>query len=247
MLDVLDVNQINYAMYQTNVVVQSVPPLHHVKHKKAGLCTSAATKNSSPAVKLDFGSGSSQYSSATPASLGFSTKYRQVVSSSVKVDDGSFAIVNKLPQEFGTWIGGTPSDHTSGDGKGYMMLVNAAHGAGVLFQITVKDLTVGLRYQLSAYFANVVKKGGNLLLPDILIDARTVDNTLIASTPTGKVPEENTLTWKQYGMSFVTPSSTIILTFTSNTGGGAGDDYALDDVTLVACASIIDNAACGGK
>jgi len=126
--------------------------------QKAGLCTSAATKNSAAAVKLDFGSGSSQYSSATPASLGFSTKYKQVVSSSEKVSDGSFAIVNKLPHDFDSWLGGTPSDHTSGDGKGYMMLVNAAYGAGVLFQITVKDLTVGLRYQLSAYFANVNKK-----------------------------------------------------------------------------------------
>jgi len=93
----------------------------------------------------------------------------------------------------------------------------------------------------------LTKKGTNIILPDVLIDARTVDNTLIASTPTGKILEENTLTWKQYGMSFVTPSSTIILTFTSNAGGGGGDDYVLDDVTLVACASIIDNAACGGK
>jgi len=222
------------------------PTTSPCEQQKAGLCTAAATKNSAPAVSLEFGSGTGRYNKAKPEEVGFSTKYKQVVDDSVSVEDGYFAFVNSIPPGHSAWHTGA-GDHTSSDKTGYMMLVNAAYGAGTVLQITVKDLTVGLRYQLSAYFANVVKKGTNILQPDLLIEARTTDGILIASTPTGKIPEESTMTWKQYGMSFVTPSSTIILSLKSNTGGGGGDDFAMDDVKLVACASIIDNAACGGK
>jgi len=221
------------------------PTTSPCQRQSGGLCTAAATKNVKPAVQLDFGTGTSLISSATPASLGFSSNYKQVTDSKVSLEDGMFTIAKEVPGLHGTWLSG--SEHTSNSKQGYMMVVNAAYGAGVVFQITVKDLTVGLRYQMAAYIANINKKGSNLLLPDVVIQAKTTDGVLIASTATGKVPEENALTWKQYGMSFVTPASTIVLSFQSNTGGGGGDDYALDDITLVGCASIIDNAACGGK
>jgi len=216
--------------------------------QSAGLCSSAATKHSPSVVSIDFGSGSSQYSSAKPESLGFKTDYKQVSSAKQLTHDGSFAIVNAVPHDFATWFSNKPKAHGSTDGKGYMMLVNAKHGAGQLLKVNADNLIVGLRYQFSAYFANINKKGTNIILPNLILEARTAtsDRTVIASTPTGKIPEESSLTWKQYGMSFIAPTSSVILSIESKAGGGGGDDFVVDDITLVPCQPV-DNVVCSGK
>jgi len=216
--------------------------------QSAGLCSSAATKYSPIVKSIDFGSGSSQYSTASLSSLGFSSNYKRVVSSKEKVPDGSFAIVNKLPQDFVTWLGGGPGDHSSSNHQGYMMLVNAAYGKGNILEFKVNDLIVGLRYEFSANFANVNKKGSNIILPDVILEARTAtsDHTLIASTPTGKIAEESQFTWKRYGMSFIAPTREVVLSLNSKAGGGGGDDYVVDDITVVPCQPV-DNVVCSGK
>jgi len=211
----------------------------------AGSCSSAATQYSPAVVSIDFGSGSSKFSSEKPSKLKFTTTYKQITDPNVRVEDGSFALANSVPGLHGTFLSGG-TDHTSTDHKGYMMLVNAAYGTSTVLKTRVDDLIVGLRYQFTIYVANVNKKASNIKLPSLLLEAKTTDGTLVASTPTGNIAEESSFTWKKHGMSFITPSSSIVLSIESKAGGGRGDDYALDDVSLVPCQPV-DNVVCSGK
>jgi hypothetical protein len=204
------------------------------------LCSSPQTAGVKPVVSITFGAGSSKYSSATPASLGFSTAYPQV--SNTAVNDGYFTIVNSVPQDFSSWLGGG-LDHTTscnaGSSKGYMMVVNAMYAPNKDFFIVKADnLCVGLRYEFSFYAANINKKGTNILLPNFLVTvtSATGSNAVLASLVTGPLPEQPTLTWVKVGMSFIATSSSVVASLNSITPGGTGNDFALDDITFVSCA-----------
>jgi hypothetical protein len=215
--------------------------------QSSGLCAPADTANVKPVVSITFGQGTQKYSSATPASLGFHTSYPQL--SNKKVTDGNFAIVNEVPADFSTWLAGG-LDHTKGctggATKGYMMLVNAAIAPGSeILSAQANNLCIGLRYQFSFYIANVIKSGTNIIKPNIQLQVRTATGakTLLATESTGDVLEQSPLTWVKYGLSFVTPASSVTLSLISNAPGGSGDDFAIDDVSLVSC-SPSNNGVC---
>lgn len=205
-----------------------------------GLCSSADTQNSQIIYSLTFGDGTDQYSTATPESLGFTTTYTQLNSGPL-TDDG-FSLVNAVPADYTPWLAGAP-DHTpdtSTDGsKGYMMLVGADAKPGEIVRITVNDLVIGGRYEFSAYAANIIKKGSNLIKSNIRFEVRTAspENTLLATAISGDMDEYDTLTWMKYGAAFYTPSASIALIIISNAPGGSGNDFVIDDVTLRTCAS----------
>jgi hypothetical protein len=41
--------------------------------------------------------------------------------------------------------------------------------------------------------------------------------------------------WKKYGMSFITPTSSVVLLMISNVPGIAGNDFIVDDIQLRIC------------
>lgn len=206
-----------------------------IRTESGGLCSPDELGNSEPSYSLTFGSGSDQYSSATPDSFGFTTTYKQKDSS--PLSDNAFSFVNSVPDDSSRWHGGG-MDHTPDDGdNGYMMVVGASATTGEICRIQVNDLVVGSRYEFSGYVANIVKGGSDLIKPNILFEVRadSSDNTLLASTETGEVDEYETLTWTQYGMSFYATSKSIVLLMISQAAGGAGNDFAVDDITLRTC------------
>ena len=69
--------------------------------------------------------------------------------------DGTFGFVNRVPDNNGAWQTNA-TDHT-GDGDGYMMLVNADYNPGQFYNGTVNNLCVGQRYEFSVYLANICK------------------------------------------------------------------------------------------
>ena len=206
----------------------------------SGLCPAGDTANSKLVTSITFGVGTDKYSSALPASFGFATTYNQL--NAGPLTDDHFSFVNEVPADYGVWLGGA-LDHTqgtdAGGSKGYMMLVGADATPGEIFRFSVHNLCLGARYEFAAYVANVVKKGSNLIKPNIRFEVRTgtIDNTLIASVASGDMDEYDTLTWNQYGMSFYTPTTSIVLLMISNSGGGGGNDFVVDDITLRTCAS----------
>jgi hypothetical protein len=107
------------------------------------------------------------------------------------------------------------------------------------FNYTVHNLCVGQRYEFSAYLANLNEKKPNLLKPNVRFEVRTgtVQPQLLAQFSTGDIPDYDTLTWKKYGLSFVTPNSSVFLLMISNIEQDGGNDLAVDDIELRVCSS----------
>ncbi|CAF4974957.1 unnamed protein product, partial [Rotaria sp. Silwood1] len=182
-----------------------------------GLCPIETTANSQLVFLVTFGNGTHQYSSATPGSFGFSTTYRQV---------------------FGGAPDHTENNHTASI-KGYMMLINANFDPDQIFNLTADNLCIGSTYQFSLYVANINKAGSNIILPNIKFEVRTAPptNILLATLSTGNIAERSTLTWVQYGISFIATVRNVVLVAISNAPGGSGNDFAIDDVSLTVCST----------
>jgi len=193
-----------------------------------------------PVVSITFGSGTTKYSTATPASLGFSTTYTQ--SSNTKLVDGSFTITSAVPADYTEWLAGG-SDHTtggcsSGSSQGYMMVLGLKADAGnQILSINAANLCLGLRYQFSVYAANIMSAAYNYVRPNLQLNVQSASGAkaLIVSSSTGIIDEQKTLTWVQYGVSFIATSTSVVLSINSNAVGGTGNDIALDDITLTSC------------
>jgi hypothetical protein len=184
---------------------------------------------------IDFGSGSSQYSTAKPSDFHFTTTYEQRFAPDTQ--DGNFSFVNSVPNDFqGAWHAGA-SDHTSGDKGGYMFLVNADFKPGQFYNGIVNNLLIGRRYEFSVYVANLLVVTG--IQPNILFEVRspTLQNRLLAQLTTGDIPTSKDMTWLKYGLSFTAPSDSVTLLMISNAPGGYGNDLAIDDIALRVCST----------
>jgi hypothetical protein len=142
-----------------------------------------------------------------------------------------------VPGDFGTWLAGG-HDHT-GDSGGYMLVVNADYNPDQVFNYTINNLCVGTAYQLSAFVANLNKQGSNLILPDVTFEVHSTaaGTPVIASRNTGNVPEPASMTWTQYGLTFVAPARSVLLLMISDAPGGGGNDFAVDDIELRTCSA----------
>ncbi len=217
--------------------------------ESVGLCSINDTTDGKPLFSITFGSNSGQYSSEKPSSFGFSTSHRQRFAS--PIDEGMFSFVNLVPEQknvfsLDIWLNGDINkgwDHTENDTDGYMYIVNVAGGNSKLFRYTVNYLCIGLRYEFSAYLANVLVKylvdADSLLQPNIRFEVRnaTNENQLLAQFSTDDIPAYEKLTWSKYGLSFNASSSSVVLLMISNAGGGDGNDLAIDDIELRVCST----------
>jgi hypothetical protein len=217
--------------------------------ESVGLCSTNDTTDGKPLFSITFGSNSGQYSSETPSSFGFSTSHEQQFAS--QIAEGMFGFVNLVPERKheifdNIWLNGEKNkewDHTENDTGGYMYIVNVAGGNSKLFRYTANYLCIGLRYEFSAYLANVLVKKwvdlGYLLQPNIRFEVRTAtnDNQLVAQFSTDDIPAYEKLTWSKYGLSFNASSTSVVLLMISNAGGGDGNDLAIDDIELRVCST----------
>jgi len=198
-----------------------------------GSCDAGNVTTLNPLFSITFGSGSTTFSSATPSDFGFSTTYTQVFTGIPQ--DGQFGIMNAVPWNSNAWQDGA-LDYTPSDTNGYMFLVNADYAGGEFYRATITGLVTGSQYFLSAYMANIVKSGINLLKPDVTFQVRAATgNALLQQQSTGSLPETSSLTWQRYGMIFVAPSTSVVLLMTSNVGGGSGNDVVIDNIELRGC------------
>ena len=117
-----------------------------------------------------------------------------------------------------------------------MYLVNADRKPGQFYNGRVNSLCVGLRYEFSVYLANLCKQV-NKIKPNVLFEVRSAaDGELLAQLNSGDVPENDNLTWKKYGVSFIARTSSVDLLMISNARGGGGNDLVIDDIALYVCA-----------
>ena len=186
-----------------------------------------------PIFQTTFGNGTALVSSVAPAQFNFSTIYRQ--SFVPTTADRIFFFTNMVDRS--AWHVGAV-DNTPDDTNGYMMIVSAGTSLEEFYRRVVGELCLGQRYEFSAYVANLVPPK-NLRRPMIRFEIRGTSNLneTIARFDTGAIPEKTTLTWVKYGISFVTPDHSVVLSMISMATAGAGNDMAVDDITLRACIS----------
>jgi len=190
---------------------------------------------------ITFGSGLDQYSKETPSSFNFTTTHQQTFQSSI--NDGMFGFVHTVPDYFSQWHTGA-SDHTTKDQRGYMFLVNVADGRdSKLFTSTVNGLCIGLRYEFSAFLANVVVESlltMGLSQPNVRFEVRasTAQNDSLVEPITGEISQYSKMTWTKYGVSFNASSSSVTLLMISHVPGGLGYSIAIDDIELRVCSTV---------
>jgi hypothetical protein len=187
---------------------------------------------------ITFGSGSSVFSSATPSLFSFSEAYGQAFNSSV-LNNRTFAFVNEVPTHpADAWYGGA-LDHTPDDINGYMFVINALLNTDQIFNFTVHNLCIGVRYEFSAYVANIVSLQ-NTTEPNILFQVRTAttENSLLTELSSGDIAQYSNMTWLKYGLSFIPPNSSVVLLMISNAQGEYGNDFAVDDIALRVCSTV---------
>jgi gliding motility-associated-like protein len=201
----------------------------------AQLCTSSV---GDPVVKITFGQNA--ITSLPPYVP--STLY-SYTSSTCPVD-GSYTITNRTSNCFGNTWHTVTSDHT---GRGNFLLINAAYVAGDVFFTTISGLCPNTSYEVSAWMMNVVKTF-NSIRPEIVFRMEKPDGTILAFYEAGELPVTAAPTWEQYGFVFTSPpdNSPVVLRITDTWPGGAGNDFAVDDIAFRPCgpkitASILAN------
>ncbi|MBC7391222.1 MAG: gliding motility-associated C-terminal domain-containing protein [Opitutaceae bacterium] len=192
-----------------------------------------------PIISNDFGSGIPLYNTAK---INFSTTF--TLWNKAATNDGFYSIVNQIPNDFrlqGTnvWLAG--DDHTSNDGRGYMMLVNADEKLGQFYKDTVDNLCLGGTYEFSSYLANIFKPASsfstpvNSIPPKVRFEIRDLSGNIIDSISTRNINNTTTLAWQKYGITFKSPSTSIVLVMVSTASRGTGNDIVLDDIIFRPC------------
>lgn len=187
---------------------------------------------------ITFDSGIQEYSNAAPASFNFSSNNMQQIFQDTLGGVGTagrFAFINRVPPNSArTWHAGA-SDHTDNDKDGYMYLIDISTNTNSeLFRTTVHNLLIGQSYQFSAYLANVVKNSPNLKNPNVRFEVQTSapQQKVIVQCNTNAIPQYDTLTWRQYGVSFNASNDSVTLLIISNVGERDGNDLIIDDIEL---------------
>ncbi|KAF9752810.1 hypothetical protein NGRA_3382 [Nosema granulosis] len=119
-----------------------------------------------------------------------------------------------------------------------MLLNNADNSYTLFYNRTISGLCIGQRYEFSAYLANVLR-GIFTVDPNVRFEVRSAinSNILIAQIDTGPVNQTINMTWAKFGISFVTPNTSIMLLMTSNVHSGIGNDLAIDDIAFCVCST----------
>ncbi len=185
---------------------------------------------------ITFGSGPDEYSKKTPSSFNFSTTHRQTLNGRIR--HGMFAFVNTIPELDFSHIGA--SDHTPNDTDGYMFLVGVGYEKdSELFNSTVNSLCIGLRYEFSAYLANVIKIFDDRE-PNVRFEVRasTVQNELLAQFIIGDIHDYDDITWSKHGLSFIASSASVTLLMISNVQADDEKVLAIDDIELRVCSTV---------
>ena len=205
-------------------------------------CLKQDLTNSKLLVSLTFGSGFDVYSNKTPSNFAFRTSYQQAFG--LKIEENMFDFVNVVPNQSSTWHV-KALDHTINDQNGYMYLINAGQIGSEFFHYMINGLCLGLRYEFSAYVANLERKGytNNSVKPNVQFQIRnaTIENVLIAQLTTGDIDQSDNIIWLNYGLSFIATSHSVFLSIFSNAQKGAGNTFALDDLQISVCSSAVSS------
>ena len=162
--------------------------------------------------------------------------------------DGYYKLVSQAFPDFNTWQAIKFYDHTSNNGSGRMLAVNAAYDQNEFFRRRFTNVIPGATYNFSAWIANLTPTAP--IKPNVTF--QVVDpsnNSVMASSTTGNLTGTTTQ-WAQYSLSFMATDTTIDLMLVNNNIGGNGNDLAIDDISfslspVPAPITTVVNTGCG--
>lgn len=135
-------------------------------------------------------------------------------------------------------------DHT-GNPNGYMMVVNAAIQAGdITYRRRLTGLCPGTRYVVTAWLANnnffnVNPTCSPVIAANLNIEVSNggVVQNGVTTGPLPLGPNATTFSWQQFSFAFTTVAgqTTADLTFIDPIAGGCGNDFVLDDISVMPC------------
>jgi len=148
-------------------------------------------------------------------------------------------------------LGNPATDTTGGRTGGYMLIINAAYRIDSAFNHTISGLCANTYYEISCWMRNICSKcgcdsngvgaSGGGYLPSGPGDSSGVRPNLAIALDgvryytSGDLPYNGQ--WVKKGFTFLTgPSQTsFTMRFYNNAPGGGGNDWALDDISVVTC------------
>ncbi|GAB3886471.1 T9SS type B sorting domain-containing protein [Spirosoma agri] len=130
-------------------------------------------------------------------------------------------------------------DHTAGDVRGNMFVVNASYQPSEFFSQKAEGLCPGVTYEFSMWVMNINKvlQPGpcdefSLRNPIIAMRIEQTDGTLIREVVQPAVPRTTTPVWVQLTMQFAiqTNVNDVVVKLINKGLGGCGNDLAIDDI-----------------
>jgi hypothetical protein len=175
-----------------------------------------------------FGTGTT---STLGGALTGQTSYHHISASNQFMQDGYYLVASNTDQADprpGSTVYGSYNDHTTGNGTGRMMIVNASYDKGEFFRRRFTGLLPGTSYSFSAWVLNL----NNLpLKPNVLFEINDpATKSTLSSVSTGNIT--TTGVWQQYQLQFTATQSDVDLVLRNNNIGGNGNDLALDDISF---------------
>ena len=160
-------------------------------------------------------------------------------------NDGQYTVLPRLDGNCfnATWYE-LPEDHTPGDVKGNMMVVNGGSKPGVFYQQPVTGLCKGTTYEVSVWAVNVLRINTctNALVPNLSVNVETKEGILIQSAALGPIDQTPAPVWKRLSTTFTTSANAenVVIKLINNQGNfGCGNDMAIDDVQVRQCSECV--------
>ena len=173
--------------------------------------------------------------------------------SNISLNDGEYTVyykagngdgTNQTPvEEVASWADAywyTGEDHTTGDTNGRMAMFNASYAPGTFYTANIKGALPNVPITYSFWVLNLDTTTApgiaTRLRPNILVEFRDTSNNLLASITTGDIPPsingDAAGSWHNFSANLTFSVTEFNVYFINNEIGGAGNDLAIDDITI---------------
>jgi len=135
-------------------------------------------------------------------------------------------------------------DHTPGDVRGDMLVVNASYQPSEFYSQPLAGLCTGVTYEFSVWVLNLnlYRPPGACGLPtprdpNLILRVETPGGVHIQALNSGAVPRTPTPTWVRFALLFTMPTNqdTVVVKLINDGLGGCGNDLLLDDIQFRPC------------
>lgn len=158
-------------------------------------------------------------------------------------NDGQYTLMDFVDSTcFSSVWHSIPEDHTAGDVRGNMLLVNGWYVADEFYNQPVSGLCPGTTYEFSFWGVNLIKpdKNSTALLPIITARVETTTGLLVQTLAIGSIPVTTTPVWTRYSGLFTAPDTVSQLVIRLMNGkGGSGNDFGIDDIQIKQCSACV--------